>query len=538
MTDNHAVAQTVVQLMSQVERRPGHEIAVEDADGTRRITIAQLAADSNRLANALLGLGLRPGDRVAYIAQNHVEYVVLEFALLKAGLVKVPLNHRFAPEELRRCLELAEARMVVSDPTAAPGLDEVLEGSDVLRTVIGNREGWTSFDALVAGGASSRVQARVGPDDIFHIRFSSGSTGRPKGIAISHRGARAAILGNSWVMSSSGPEAVPRTLQVAPLVYAGGWSVLPTLLCGGTNVVLERFDADEVLATVADKGITWMFAVPTMLRRMSTSPLLPGLRTSSLSCLMLAGEPSALPALQLVSEHTDAMVQCWGQTEAPASTTLLSRTEMRRPELWSSIGRPVPGVEFSVLHDGVVLDRPEPGVDGELVIRTPSVASTLLGAEAEHRERLLPDGWWRTSDLGHVDDAGRLFIVGRASETIITGGTNIQPVEIERAFESHAAVREAVVVGVPDLKWGETPAAYLHVSDMDAETAGALEAWVRERLAGFKLPGHLFLSLDPIPRASGEAKIARGDIKKLVRGWVDAPTSVPDNVTKVVKVRG
>lgn len=534
----HQVAQTVVQLMSQIERRPAHDIAVENADGTRRISISQLATDSNRLANAFIGLGFRPGDRVAYIAQNHIEYVVLEFALLKAGLVKVPLNYRFAPVELSRCLELAEVRMVVSDSAAAPGLDEVLDGTDIVKTIIGSRDGWTSLDTLIAGGAQTRVQAPVGPDDIFHIRFSSGSTGRPKGIAISHRGARAAILGNTWVMSSSAPEPAPRTLQVAPLVYAGGWSVLPTLLCGGTNVVLERFDADEVLTTIADKGITWMFAVPTMLRRMSTSSALPRLRSSSLSCLMLAGEPSAIPALELVSEHTDAMLQCWGQTEAPASTTLLTRHEMRQPELWSSIGRPVPGVEFSVLRDGVVLDRPEPGVDGELVIRTPSVASTLLGAEAEHRDRLLPDGWWRTSDLGHVDAAGRLFIVGRASETIITGGTNIQPVEIERAFESHPLVNEAVVVGVPDARWGETPAAYVHVAALHADTGGNIEAWVRERLAGFKFPGHLYLSADPIPRASGEAKVARGDIKKLVRGWVDDPSSVPANVTKVVKVRG
>jgi len=538
MTDNSAVAQTVVQLMSQVERRPGHEIAVEDVAGERRVSVTQLADASNRLANALLGLGLRHGDRVAYVAQNHVEYVVLEFALLKAGLVKVPLNHRFAPEELRRCLELADVKLVVADPAAAGSLDEVLDGSDVLKAIIGARDEWTSLATLVEGGEPTRVQVPVGPDDTYHIRFSSGSTGRPKGIAISHRGARAAILGNTWVMSSSGPVAAPRTLQTAPLVYAGGWSVFPTLLCGGTNVVMERFDADEVLTTIADRGITWMFAVPTMLRRMSTSPELPRLRTSSLSCLMLAGEPSALSALELVSEHTDAMVQCWGQTEAPASTTLLSRAEMRRPELWASIGRPVPGVEFSVLRDGVVLDRPEPGVDGELVIRTPSVASTLLGAEAEHRDRLLADGWWRTSDLGHVDDAGRLFIVGRASETIITGGTNIQPVEIERAFESHAAVREAVVVGVPDQQWGETPAAYIHVPGLDLDTAGTLDAWVRERLAGFKRPGHLFLSADPIPRASGESKIARGDIKKLVRGWVEDPASVPDNVTRVVKVRG
>lgn len=533
-----AVAQTVVQLMSQVQRRPGHEVAAEDAAGARRLTIAGLTESSNRLANAFVGMGLEPGARVAYVAQNHLEYLVLEFALLKAGLVKVPLNHRFAPNELRRCLELADVRLVVADSAAADALDGVLSGSEVVRVSIGRRPGWLAFDDLTASGSPVPIQVPTGPDDLYHIRFSSGSTGRPKGIAISHRGARAAILGNTWVMSSSGPVPAPRTLQVAPLVYAGGWSVLPTLLCGGTNVVMERFDAERMLDVVVDRGITWMFAVPTMLRRMSTLDGLSRLRESSLSCLMLAGEPAALSALEAVSEHTDALVQCWGQTEAPASTTLLTRDEMRHRGLWTSIGRPVPGVEFSVLRDGVVLDRPEPGADGELVIRTPSVASALLGAEAEYRERLLPDGWWRTSDLGHVDEAGRIYIVGRASETIITGGTNISPVEIERAFEKHPAVREAVVVGVPDVRWGETPAAYVHLPVPWEGMAAELDAWLRQNLAAFKLPGHVFVSAAPIPRASGESKIARGDIKRLVRSWVDDPAAIPDNVTKVVKTRG
>lgn len=530
-----AVAETVVQLMRQVERRPIGQVAVEEAGRGRSLTIGQLAEDSNRLANTFLGLGLEPGNRVAYIAQNHLEYVVLEFALLKAGLVKVPLNPRFAPDELKRCLELAEVRLVVADEASAAAVDEVFGEEGPKRAVIGSRDGWVSFSDLVAAGSAAPVGVKVGPDDIYHIRFSSGSTGKPKGIAISHRGARAAMLGNTWVMSTSGPTLSPRTLQVAPVVYAGGWSVMPTLVCGGTNVVMNRFDPDEMLSVIADEGITWMFAVPTMLRRAAGSSELSRLRGSALSCLMLAGEPAALPALDVVSEHTDALVQCWGQTEAPASTTFLSRAEMARRELWPSIGRPVPGVEFSLYQDGQVLDRPEAGVDAELVIRTPSIASALVGGEAEHAERLLSDGWWRTSDLGHFDDEGRIYIVGRASETIITGGTNIQPVEIERALEDHPNVREAVVVGVPDQDWGETPAAYVHVKVLEKSTGDLLEEHLRSRLAGFKRPRHLFLSADPLPRASGESKIARGDVKRLVRAWVKDPRSTPHNVMKAVR---
>lgn len=530
---------TVVQLMSQVERRPASSPAVED--GSRSLSIGALREQSTRLANALRGLGLEPGDRVAYVAQNHLEYVVLEFALLKAGLVKVPLNFRLTPAELRWCMELADVRLAVADTGAAQALDEVWAEGEVLKVVIGARPGWLGFGDLVAAGSSVTVQAPTGPTDDYHVRFSSGSTGRPKGITISHAGARAAILGNAWAMSTSSPATAPRTLHVAPLVYAGGWSVLPTLLRGGTNVVLERFDADETLRVLRSHGIDWMFAVPTMLRRIAASPDLASLGGARLSCLMLAGEPPALPALEAVAEHTDAMIQCWGQTEAPASTTLLTRAEMGRRELWGSIGRPVPGVEFSVLVDGEVLDGLQPGRQGELVIRTPSVTTELIGAEAEREQRLLPGGWWRTSDLGHLDDEGRLFIVGRASETIITGGTNISPVEIERALEELDVVQEAVVVGVPDEQWGETPAALVHVPGMTGtggHEADAVDTWMRRRLAGFKRPRHVFVSASPIPRASGESKVARGDLKRTLQNWVRDPAQVPGDVTKVGERRG
>jgi fatty-acyl-CoA synthase len=524
---------TVVQLMRQIELQPAQSLAVESAG--LRITLCELRGLSNRVANALLGMGLRPGDRVAYAAQNHPEYVILEFALLKAGLVKVPLNHRLAPAELARCMELAEVRLVVADIPTATGLDEVWPAADrPLTVVIGDRRGWHSFAALHASGADSDPRVDVRPEDLYHIRFSSGSTGRPKGIAISQRAARAAILGNTWTMSTSSPVLRPRTLQVAPLVYADGWSVLPTLLRGGTNVILTRFDADRTLRVIRDEAIDWMFAVPTMLRRMSQSPSLPLLRESRLSCLMLAGEPAALPALEVVSEYTDALTQSWGQTEAPASTTLLTREEMRDPDLWSSVGRPIPGVEFSLLDDGHVLETLKPGVEGEIVIRSASLASQLLGAKSEYQRRLLPGGWWRTSDLGRFDHDGRISIVGRVSETIITGGTNIQPVEIERALEEHPGVREAVVVGVPDEQWGETPAALVYAPDVRGDELSEFLPWLRNRLVGFKRPRHLFVTSSPIPRLSNESKVARGHVKNTLTEWVTSPGQVPAHITKVV----
>ena len=524
-------AGTVVQLMRQIERRPAASVAVESAAG--KIAIGGLRGLSNRLAHAFVGLGLGPGDRVAYVARNHPEYLIIEFALLKAGLVKVPLNHRLTPSELVRCMELADVRLVVADVPTAAALDEVIGTDGPIKVVLGALAGWHCFDDLTQRARDTGIGIATEPDDLYHIRFSSGSTGAPKGIAISHRGARAAILGNTWIMSSSAPVLGPRSLQVAPLVYAGGWTVLPTLLCGGTNVILSRFDADETLRAIRDEAIDWMFAVPTMLRRMSESESLSCLRDSRLGCVMLGGEPPAMQALEVVTRFTDALIQCWGQTEAPASTTLLSKSEMKAPELWGSIGRPIPGVEFSLLVDGAVLDELAPGVEGELIVRSVSVASELLGAPEEYEDRKLPDGWWRTSDIGRFDEEGRVYIVGRASETIITGGTNIQPVELERALEQHPGVHEAIVVGVPDERWGETPAALVHAPTLVGGPPDELSEWARSRLAGFKRPRHIFLSTAPIPRQSGASKVARGDLKRLLAQWIVSAETMPAHVTKV-----
>lgn len=526
---------TVRHLIDRIERMPGDRVAVESAQ--RKLTLSEVRRLSNRLANALLGLGLAPGDRVAYAAHNSVEYVILEFALAKAGLVKVPLNPRMTAREILSCFELADVRLVVSDLATATILDQVRdEPAFPVAVSIGDRHGWLAIDALMQAASDVAPRVPVAPDDLYHVRFSSGSTGRPKGIAISQAAARSAILGNSWVFGTTAPASRPRTLQVAPLVYAGGWSVLPTLLSGGTNVIAPRFDADETLRMIRDESIDWMFAVPTMLRRMAESPSVELLSGSPLGCLMSAGEPAAIPALEVLTAHTEAVVQCWGQTEAPASTTYLGREDMRDPSLWASIGRPIPSVDFGLVAGGDVTAEIAPGQEGELAIRSATIASALLGATEEYERRLLDDGWWRTGDLGRFDEDGRIFLIGRASETIITGGTNIQPVEIERALEAHDQVIEAIVVGVPDTRWGETPAALVHAPGLVHDGA-SLWSWLGDRVARFKLPGHLFVSGAPLPRASSEAKVARGTMKKQIEAWV-VGESLPPEIKRMERPRG
>ena len=285
--------------------------------------------------------GCAPGDRVAYVAQNHLEYVVLEFALLKAGLVKVPLNPRFTPARapaLHRARRRAPGRGRRRTPRRRSTRCSPDDGP--LRAVIGARDGWTSFaDAgrgrrpTPASGAGRPRRPLPHPVQLGLDRQAEGHRDLPARRAGGDAGQH---VGDEHQR----PVAAPRTLQVAPLVYAGGWSVLPTLLWGGTNVVAARFDADEMLASDRGRGHHWMFAVPTMLRRMSTlgeSAAVAGRR--SLACLMLAGEPAAIPALEVVSEHTDAHGAVLGPDRgARLDDVPQPRARCGSPELWTSIG--------------------------------------------------------------------------------------------------------------------------------------------------------------------------------------------------------
>ena len=201
-----------------------------------------------------------------------------------------------------------------------------------------------------------------------------------------------------------------------------------------------------------------------------------------------------------------------------------------RSQLQARLGHIIP----QELRLGAAPSSLTPGLEGELVLRSATIASELPGAPKEYQDRKLPDGWWRTSDIARFDDEGRIYIVGRASETIITGGTNIQPVELERALEQHPDVREAVVVGVPDERWGETPAALVYAPSLADGRGSELSDWSWARLAGFKRPRHIYLSAEPIPRPSGESKIARGELKRLLGQWVGSAETVPPHVKKVV----
>ena len=506
---------TVAQLMRQAERAYADRIAGEDLKG-RSVRYGDVRARSNRLANALLA-SIPVGSRVAYVGRNWLEFLDVDFGLAKAGFVKVPIYFRLSTQEIISALTLCDVRAVIADAEAAGRLTDAIRGMDKPPLMVSfgeEQEGWEVYEELVTRASASDPAADIDARHPYQIRLTSGSTGRPKGVLLSHMAARTAMLGNLWILASECAEPRPRNLLQAPVTLAAGWTIIPTLLRGGSCVFLEQFDPEQVVEVVAAQQIHWSFVVPTMLRRLASASNLMSLRGSSLQCLIYGGEPSPTEVIRTLLDATDSLVQVFGQAEAPSCTAMLSRSDHARPELWASCGKPIPGADFCILDAGGQASY-EPDASGEVGLKSPSICDTFIGDPAAHEARISSSGWWRTGDMGHFGEEGHLFLDGRTTDMIISGGSNIFPAEVERAVLLHPDVTEVVVAGVRDSEWGERPAALIYGPTITEDRIPEVREWLRGRLAPYKVPSHWFVSSQPLPRQE-EYKVSRMDARHLI----------------------
>ena len=503
---------TVANLVEHIYHQDPGQVAIESEEG-HTWTIGDLRAEANRIVNALRGQGVVAADRVMYIGRNLPEFIALDCGLATAGLVKVPVNFRLSPEEIDQIVSLTDPRAVIADHECASALADSAWSGETVRICINRTaeetpRGWGDYDAVVGRADSVASMAPVRGSDLYQIRLTSGSTGRPKGVLTSHFAAREAILGNLWVLGRELGRRAPRNLVVMPVTMQTGWTLLPTLMLGGTNVIRSRYAADRLIADIVSSDITTVNLVPTILRDLAQCDGLEELATGALEAIVYAGEPAPLEAVATLWEHTRTLVQTYGQTEAPSWTTWLSSEDHADLELRRTVGRATPHNAWAVLDEGGA-PVAQSGVTGELAIRGGSITVGLLGAEDEHRERLAGGVWWRTGDVGHIDDRGYITVVQRKKEMIISGGSNIYPGEIENVLLQHPGVQEAAVFGVPDPRWGERPIAVVYgraLADRDVE---ALGEWLQGRLARYKIPGTIRRSAGPLPRQGADGKVAR-----------------------------
>src|SRR6266498_5960035 len=445
-------------------------------------TRGELDEASRVVAARLHRAGLRPGDRLACSAASSLEVVVVHLAALRLGLVMVPANPAYSERELAHLVGDAEPRAaVVDDPSRAASVRRA-GGGDVLLL---------SPDVeLPEGNAPALDQA--GPDDRALICYTSGTTGAPKGALLSHgnllAGAESVRLAWRW-------SADDRLVLTLLLFHVHGLAVglHGTLLAGASAVLLPRFDADAVLDAVAEHDASLFFGVPTMYARLAASPRVAELGRLRLCVSGSAPLPSALFE-RLAEQCGQRVLERYGMTETLMNVSNPYQGE-RRP---GTVGLPLPGVELRL------------SAEGEVLLRGPNVFSGYWRDPDASAAVLDPDGWFRSGDLGRLDERGYLRIEGRSKELVISGGYNVHPREVEEVLQAHPAVAEAAVTGTPSEEWGEVVTAWLVMAGPPPEQEELL-AFAAERLAPYKRP-RLVRFLDALPR-NALGKVQRHELR-------------------------
>ncbi|MBV6306935.1 AMP-binding protein [Candidimonas humi] len=495
-----------------------------------RISYGQLDARSNRLASALLGLGLAKGDRVAIQAWNRPEIIELECALYKAGLVKVALNARLAPAELVETVNNADARVLLIDRAhmdsvmavagELPGIEHIVvigaaygqdEGRAQLPALAPGRRSY-SYEGLLAAAADHNPDAEMQADDLAVLHFTSGSTGKLKA-AMQTVGNRLASL-RKVVMGRMRADPGDVLALAGPITHASGMFMQPFLFQGGTILLHERFDPERFLAAAQQYRAKFTFMVPTMVNMLITHPSLHRYDLSALRQISYGGAPMAPARIREAWEALGpVLAQGYGAGETTGGMVMLSnadhgRAMQAKPELLQSCGRPFGETEVRLLDDRGV---PVPdGEIGEIAVRGPDVFAGYW-REPELSAQALRDGWCHTGDLARSDEEGYLYIVDRKKDMIISGGFNVYPTEVEQALYQHPAVFEACVFGVPDDMWGESVKAAVVLKQGASVDAAALAAHCKALLADFKKPRSIEI-LDELPKNSN-GKISRKMLK-------------------------
>jgi O-succinylbenzoic acid--CoA ligase len=455
----------------------------------RALTYAELEQRAQGLAEALRLRGVRAGDVVAALLGNGLAFVELVHAVDRCAATLLPLNARLTPREL--CFQLgdssARALLHADDELAAlaratgnmaPGLEMV---------------SWSEIRKKDPSQARDPAPRAVDPGDPLAILYTSGTTGRPKGVYLS----RANFL---WSAVSSafhlGVDAGDRWLACLPLFHVGGLSIpLRSVLYGSAVVVHERFDPAAVSRALDAEAITHVSLTAMMLQRLlearGARPAPPRLR-----CALIGGGPCPGALLERARERGLPVAPTYGLTEATAQVAT-------RPP--SSSGpadgplTPLLGTQLRIV-DARGAQVP-PGSEGEIWLRGPTVMSGYV-RDPSPGDTVLRDGWLRTGDVGTLDAAGRLRVLDRRSDLIVSGGDNVYPAEVEAALLEHPAVEEAGVAGIADREYGRRPVAWWRPRpDANAPSASALRAFCRERLAGYKVPV-AFHRVEALPRNS------------------------------------
>jgi acyl-CoA synthetase (AMP-forming)/AMP-acid ligase II len=476
---------SVAQLLRDPAKNNPSALAV-DGDG-RRATFGELDAASNRVANALIAEGVQPGDRIGFVDRNCTEYWETFLGALKAGAVLVPLNFRLSPDEIDWSLADAGAKLVVAGAAFA---DAVRPAGRPMVVIGGDSTAGTGVDygQWLENAADSDPGRDAVGNEIIELIYSSGTTGRPKGVLVS-------AAQQVWSVAAFGGcfdvDAQSRSLVPVPYyhVAGGGWALI-TLSRGGQIVQLREPTAESMLRSLVDYRATHTAMVPAVMQILTQSPDALNADFSALRQVVYGASPISEPLLKAsVSLFGAQLFQSYGLSETMGVTTLLGPEQHRLDGDLSklrSAGQAVPGIEIDILDAESGKPLASGGI-GEIAVRGPSLFPGYWQRPEATAEAFTADGFFRTGDMGSLDEDGFLFIRDRIKDMIVTGGENVYPAEVESVLAAHPAVADVAVVGVPSPRWGETPLAFVVVRAGVPDPQDILE-FARARLAHFKCP--------------------------------------------------
>jgi acyl-CoA synthetase (AMP-forming)/AMP-acid ligase II len=468
-------------------------------------------ARANRMAHAFVGLGLKRGDRLAWLSKNCIDQMLLFFAASKVGVVPVPLNYRLAPAEWRYIINDCQATALVCEAELCAGIDTVradLERIEHFVSLGEAEDSWLDFEQWIGDEPDHNPNQQSSSQDELYQMYTSGTTGLPKGAILT----QGAIFNNIRMVSALAEAVVleTRCLVSLPLYHAAaGITVMNTVSHGGSVLLHREFDPVAVIEDLDSREITNLTLVPAQIQACLVQvPDIAKREYPGLRAVLYGASPIAEETLRQAMAAFDCdFIQVFGMTETTACATILSAETHRRalagePRLLLSCGRAALGTEVRIVNEQG--EEVPPGTVGEISVRGPQLMKGYWNLP-EASAKTLRDGWLYTGDAAKMDEEGFFYIQDRIKDMIVSGGENIYPKEIENALFEHPDVVDAAVIGIPSERWGETVLAFLVSRDGGALEEDEIIAFCRERLAGFKLPQQVVM-IDEVPRnASGKA---------------------------------
>lgn len=472
----------LADLLSGTASSHADKTALIVASTDQRISFDHLESEADGVASGLQALGVQPGDRVAIGMPNTPHFVYAYFGVLRAGAVVLPLNIMLTEQETQAILEDSGTKVVLC---GGPYAEVAQAASDKVAGVehVISVDGWDHLKAA----KPQRIERE--DDDLAVLAYTSGTTGEPKGVMLSH-GNLQANLRQQMAIPEAHVSSDDVLFLALPLFHIFGLNVTLGLLAmnGATGLLVERFEPIPALRAIAEHKVSVLFGAPTMYGAWVS---VPGADQYNLSSVRLAISGAAPLPADVLRDFRDLfgvnVYEGYGLTET--APTLWSNRMADKPRP-GSVGKPLPEVEFRLIDEEG--EDVEIGDPGEIVVKGPNVFMGYWNRPDE-TERAFVDGWFRTGDIGVLDEEGFLYLVDRKRDLIIVSGFNVFPSEVERALLQNPSVKDAAVVGVPHAYTGEAVKAYVVLDDTDRATESELIADVQSRLARFKCPSSIEL---------------------------------------------